>query len=73
MDGLATTLGSTAAFVAALMPCVWLGSLWLRNASIVDVVWGPGFAGIALVAFAVGGGPLGRRALVTALACAWGL
>jgi steroid 5-alpha reductase family enzyme len=73
MDGLGSTLGSTAAFVAALMPCIWLASLWRRNASIVDVAWGPGFAGIALVAFATGDGPFARRALVAGLACAWGL
>ncbi|MEX2205301.1 MAG: DUF1295 domain-containing protein [Myxococcota bacterium] len=73
MDGFETALGSSAAFVAALMLCVWLASLRLRNASIVDVAWGPGFAGIALVAFAVSDGPLARRALVTGLACAWGL
>ena len=73
MNGLGTTLWSTAAFVALLMLTVWLVSLWKRNASIVDVVWGPGFAGIALVAFAVSDGPLARRALVTGLACLWGL
>jgi steroid 5-alpha reductase family enzyme len=73
MTELGTSLTATAAFVAALMVGVWLLSVWKRNASIVDVAWGPGFAGIALVAFAIGDGPLARRALVTGLACTWGL
>ncbi len=73
MDGLAGTLGATALFVVALMLGMWLLSLWLRNASIVDVAWGPGFAGIAAVAFATGDGPLARRALVLGLVGVWGL
>ncbi len=73
MAELGTTLSSTAAFVASLMIAVWLLSVWKRNASIVDVAWGPGFAGIALVAFATSDGPLARRALVTGLALVWGL
>jgi steroid 5-alpha reductase family enzyme len=56
-----------------LMVAVWLTSVWLRDASIVDVTWGPGFAGIALVAFAVSDGAFARRVLVTALALVWGL
>ncbi len=73
MESLGATLVSTAAFVAALMLTVWLVSVWKRNASIVDVAWGPGFAGIALVAFAVSDGAFARRALVTGLALVWGL
>jgi len=73
MGDLGVTLAATASFVACLMVAVWLASLRLRDASIVDVTWGPGFAGIALVAFAVSNGFLGRRALITALALVWGL
>jgi steroid 5-alpha reductase family enzyme len=73
MGSLGTTLATTAGFVALLMIAVWLTSLWKRDASIVDVVWGPGFAGIALVAFAVSDGSDARRILVTALVLAWGL
>ena len=73
MADLAVTLGSTGAFVALLMLSVWLLSVWRRDASVVDIFWGPGFAGIALVASAVSDGPLARRALVTALALIWGL
>ena len=73
MNELAVTLYSTGAFVALLMAAVWLVSLWRRDASIVDVGWGPGFAGIAVVAFVASEGPLARRALVTGLALIWGL
>jgi steroid 5-alpha reductase family enzyme len=73
MSELGVTLFSTAGFVALLMVFVWLASLWRRDASIVDVAWGPGFAGIALVAFAVSDGVFARRALVTALTLVWGL
>jgi steroid 5-alpha reductase family enzyme len=73
MSDTPTVFAATTAFVAALMLGVWLLSLQLRNASIVDIAWGLGFAGIAVVAFALGQGPLARRALVTGLVCAWGL
>jgi len=70
---LAATFSATALFVAALMLGVWLVSVGKRNASIVDITWGPGFAGIALVAFATSDGVLARRVLVTGLALVWGL
>jgi steroid 5-alpha reductase family enzyme len=67
---LAITAGVTAAAVLA----VWLVSLVLRNASIADIFWGPGFVLIAATAFAAGeGGDPARRALVLALTAAWGL
>ena len=59
--------------VAALMLVTWLVSLRLRNASIVDVVWGPGFAAVALQTALLSDGAPARRWLVAALALAWGL
>jgi steroid 5-alpha reductase family enzyme len=59
--------------VAALMLGTWLASLRLRNASIVDIVWGPGFAAIALQSALSTDGVPARRWLVAALALAWGL
>ena len=41
---LLTNLG----LVAACMTLLWLVSLPLRNVSIVDIFWGPGFAVIAI-------------------------
>jgi steroid 5-alpha reductase family enzyme len=55
------------------MSALWLASLALRNASIVDVAWGPGFAAIALLGLAFGDGAPARRLLCAALALAWGL
>jgi steroid 5-alpha reductase family enzyme len=37
----------TAAVIAAMMTIVWLFSLWLKDASVVDLAWGFGFALIA--------------------------
>ena len=64
---------ASAAAIAALMLATWLVSLALRDASIVDIVWGPGFVLVAWVAFAVGDGSGTRRALVVALTTLWGL
>jgi len=64
---------ATAAFVAAYMLSFWIASLIKRNASIVDIGWGPGFAGIALIAAALGDGWAGRRFLLLALTALWGL
>ena len=62
-----------AAAVAALMLATWLLSLVLRDASIVDIVWGLGFVCVAWVSFAVADGSDARRALVVALTTLWGL
>ena len=66
----AAGLGVAAAYVT----CIWLLSLALRNASIIDIFWGPGFTLLA-VAYALlsGDGYSGRQILVCALAAAWGL
>ena len=61
------------AITLAAMFVLWLVSLPLRNASIVDIFWGPGFGLIALVTFFVADGLLERRLLLTVLTCAWSL
>lgn len=63
---LATTFASTLAAFFAL----WLLSIRLRDASIVDICWGPGFAAIALLAFLLA--PAGN-APITVLTLVWGL
>ncbi len=56
------------------MLLLWLLSLRLRDASIVDIWWGPGFVSIAVVAFLLGaGGDPARGRLVLLMAAAWGL
>ena len=64
---------TTAAFVVVYMLGFWVVSLVRRDASLVDIGWGPGFAGVALVAFLCAGGWSGRRWLVLALTAVWGL
>jgi steroid 5-alpha reductase family enzyme len=66
-------MATAAVAVAALMLGTWLASLWRRDASIVDIVWGPGFALVAWSAFVVGDGYGPRSALITLMATLWGL
>lgn len=68
-----TLLGASAATAIGLMVLVWLASLPLRDASIVDSFWGLGFVAIAWVCFAIGHGCQGRRLLMAALVTVWGL
>ena len=65
---------TTATVVAGCMVAMWLLSLALRDASIVDIFWGAGFAVIGVTTFLLtddGSSP--RRALITGLVCLWGL
>jgi steroid 5-alpha reductase family enzyme len=65
-------LAASFAFVVVYMLAIWAASLVKRDASIVDIGWGPGFAAIAWITGSLaGGGP--RASLVTALATLWGL
>jgi steroid 5-alpha reductase family enzyme len=56
-----------------MMLALWLLSLALRDVSIVDIWWGPGFAWLATVAFAIAGDPTPRDVLLLALVSLWGL
>ncbi len=57
------------ATLAGVLFFLWLVSLWLGNASIVDVFWGVGFVGIAWLTLWVSGNaaplPLGLTLMVT--------
>jgi steroid 5-alpha reductase family enzyme len=59
--------------VGALMVVVWIVSLGVRDASIVDIVWGLGFVMIAAVGYVRADGWAGRRGLVAVLTAVWGL
>jgi steroid 5-alpha reductase family enzyme len=63
----------SAAGIAALMLGTWVLSLLLRNASIVDIIWGLGFVLVAVIGFAFGDGYGPRKALITGMTAAWGL
>jgi steroid 5-alpha reductase family enzyme len=64
---LATALGTLAAQLL-----LWLASVRLRDASIVDIYWGFGFAQIALITAALAGGAPWRKLLLTLLTALWG-
>lgn len=72
-DELPTMLLATAGAVLAFMFIGWLISVVLKDASIVDILWGSGFVVVAWTAFAVGDGYDGRKWLITILATLWGL
>ena len=59
--------------VAIAMLGLWLLSIRLRDASIVDPAWGPAFVLVALVGAVTGSGDAGRRWLLLGLTAAWGL
>ena len=61
------------AVIAGAMLLLWLVSVPIRNASIVDIFWGPAFAVVALVGWYIGNGDHDRRTLLAALTSAWGL
>lgn len=69
----ADVLLASAAAVGALMVVVWLVSVAVRDASIVDIVWGSGFVVVAATAALVGEGFDLRRYLLFGLVAVWGL
>jgi len=69
---IAEVLLLNAALITASMVLLWLLSLGLKDASIVDIFWGLGFVLIACATFAVV--PIGHRGgILTALTTVWGL
>ena len=74
---LATTpgaaLGTAALVIAVLMVGTWLVSLAVRNASIVDVVWGLGFVVVAWAVRLTADGVTARQNLLVVLVSIWGL
>ncbi len=66
-------LATSASAIVVLMLAVWLVSLAMRDASIVDIAWGAGFVVVAWTAFAVGDGTESRRWLISLMVTAWGL
>jgi steroid 5-alpha reductase family enzyme len=68
-----TTVGWTALALAGLMLAAWAIGRRLGDVSIVDLIWGPAFVLVAVVAAAVGSGCAGRRWLLAGLTGVWGL
>ena len=73
MSGAATAMLVAVATVAALMLVTWLVSLPLRNASIVDLIWGLGFVLVAWAVRLTVDGNAARQWLLVAMVTIWGL
>ncbi|MGH0033287.1 MAG: DUF1295 domain-containing protein [Myxococcota bacterium] len=69
---LGSLFAHTAAVAACAMFALWLVSLALRDASIVDIYWGPGFAVLAAASFVLAGDGA-RATLLLVLTSLWGL
>ncbi len=63
---------ATAAVIAFALFLLWLLSLKLKDASIVDIFWGLGFVLIAVTSYRLADGFAGRKLLLTALVVVWG-
>ena len=59
--------------IAGLMVCVWLLSLPLKDASIVDMFWGLGFVLVAWTTWAQAPGDPTRKLILAVLMTIWGL
>ena len=66
--------GIGALVILGFMTAIWIASLALRNSSIVDIFWGPGFVVTNWVYFALtGDGFPARKWLISVLVTIWGL
>lgn len=63
----------TGAVVAALMTAVWVASVIVRNAGIIDAFWGLGFVVAAWTYYATTDGFPARKMLIALLVTVWGL
>ena len=70
---LGVVLAHAAPLLALYLALGWLLSVRLRDVSIVDVMWGPGFAIVAAVGAGLGSGDPARKLLVLLLVGLWGL
>lgn len=66
-------LWAAAAVIAGMMLVVWAISVAVRDAGIVDILWGFGFVVVAWVSWLVTDGHDVRAALLVFMATAWGL
>lgn len=74
MSAVATAMTTAAIAIVVLMLATWLLSLVLKNASIVDIVWGLGFVLVAwAVRLRVDDGLAVRQNVLVAMTTIWGL
>ncbi len=72
MEPLGISLAALGAALTTLF-CLWLVSLRLRDASIVDIFWGPGFVLIGWVTLCLGGAYEPRAWIAVGCTTVWGL
>ncbi len=72
MSGNIDVLAAAALAVLFLMVAVWLISIPLRNAGVIDIAWGIGFVVIAWISAATGDGNSTRSNLVVVMVAVWG-
>ncbi len=72
-SSLLSVVGIAFLAILAYMTILWLISLAVKDSSIVDIFWGPGFIVAAVVYFVLTDGFLPRKLLITALVVIWGL
>jgi steroid 5-alpha reductase family enzyme len=70
---IASVLLASAGTIAVVMVVTWVISLIRSDASLVDIVWGLGFAVVAATACVVGDGFRDRRLILLWLVAVWGL
>lgn len=70
---LPTLLAVSALVVLGYVTAIWLLSLALKNASIIDIFWGLGFVVLTWVYFALGDGWATRSLLISVIVTVWGL
>ena len=73
MSPTATALVSAAVVIAAMMLTTWVISVAVRNASIVDLVWGLGFVLVAWAVRLTVDGNDARQWLLVGMVTVWGL
>jgi steroid 5-alpha reductase family enzyme len=59
--------------IAVVMVTTWIISLVIKNASIVDIVWGAGFAVTSWVLALTVDGNSGRQILLAVMVGLWGM
>lgn len=74
MNTFLSVYGNAALIILAMMIALWLISLLLRNASIIDIFWGAGFVITAWIYFYLTpDGYLTRKWLIVLITTIWGL
>ncbi len=72
MESLASILAINLGTACVLMAIVWMVSVRIEDASIVDIVWGAAGALLAITSFIMANGDPSRKLLVASMTVLWG-